>query len=64
MKKNIYKLELTWPIEFIKLNEILNSNMQKTYTIYQENEEYCLVTNTKELAIKLQENKIAKILTH
>jgi hypothetical protein len=64
MEKNIYKLELTWPIEFPKLNEILNSNMQKTYTIYQENEEYCLVTNTKELAIKLQENKIAKILTN
>ena len=64
MEKNIYKLELTWPIKFPKLNEILNSNMQKVYTIYQENGEYCLVTNTKELAIKLQENKIAKILTN
>lgn len=64
MNKNIYKLELIWPIEYSKLNQILNSSMHKIYCIYQENKEYYLETNTKELAIKLQKYEMAKLVNN
>lgn len=63
MQQNIYKLELIWPTSFAELNLILNKT-KNFYCVCTENKDYYIQTNSKELALELEENKIAKILNN
>lgn len=63
MEQNIYKLELIWPIPFAKLNLILNKT-KKIYCVFTENKEYYIKTNSKEIALELEKNKLAILLNN
>lgn len=63
MTKNIYKLRIIWPISFDKLNSILNTT-NNFFSVFMENKEYYIETNSKEFAKKMEKYKIAILLNN